>query len=69
MAFGPPEDSPLNQRDYTRMQDGLFALAKARRKIELAQQAGIDCDQRVAECDYLQDRIEKLKATFFPHKP
>lgn len=69
MSFGPPEDSPLGNRDYTRMQDALAALNKARRKIDLAQSAGIDCDQRIAECEYLQDRIEKLKATFFPHKP
>jgi hypothetical protein len=67
--FGPPEDSPLNTRDYTRMQEALDALNRARRKIDLAQQAGIDCDQRVAECEFLQNRIEKLKSTFFPHKP
>ncbi len=67
--FGPPEESPLNTRDYNRMQDGLAALNKARRKIEQAVQAGIDCDQRTAECDYLQDRIEKMKAIYFPHKP
>lgn len=69
MSFGPPEESPLAQRDYARLNDALASLAKARRKIDLAKQAGIDCSQREAECDYLQDRIEKAKAVYFPHKP
>ena len=69
MSFGPPEESPLTQRDYTKMQDALAQLAKARRKIELAKNAGIDCDQREAECDYLQARIEQAKSVYFPHKP
>ncbi len=69
MSFGPPEESPLNARDYTRMNEALANLSKARRKIDLAKASGIDCDQREAECDYLQDRIEKAKAIYFPHKP
>jgi hypothetical protein len=69
MSFGPPEDSPLNNRNYTQLNDALANLNKARKKIGLAQEAGIDCSQREAECDYLQDRIEKAKAVYFPHKP
>jgi len=69
MSFGPPEESPLNARDYARLQEALTNLAKARRKIDLAKEAGIDCEQREAECDYLQDRIEKAKSVYFPHKP
>jgi hypothetical protein len=69
MSFGPPEDSPLNTRDYSRLQEALAALNKARRKIDLAKQAGIDCESREAECDYLQQRIEAAKAVYFPHKP
>ena len=69
MSFGPPEDSPLQPRDYTRMQEALSNLAKAQRKIDLAKAAGIDCEQREAECEYLQQRIDKMKSIYFPHKP
>lgn len=69
MSFGPPDDSPLTQRDYTRMQEALSNLAKAQRKCDLADAAGIDCEQRKAEIEYLQQRIDKMKAVYFPHKP
>lgn len=68
MSFGPPENSPLNNRDHTRLQEALANLALARRKADLAKAAGIDCDGIEANCDFLQDRIEKLKAVYFPHK-
>jgi hypothetical protein len=69
MSFGPPEESPLNNGHYTKMQQALSDLARAQRKIDLAKMAGIDCEQREAECEYLQQRIDKMKAVFFPHKP
>lgn len=69
MSFGPPEDSPLNTRDYSKLQEGLSLLNRARRKIDLAKQAGINCDDRESECDYLQQRIEAAKSVYFPHKP
>jgi hypothetical protein len=68
-AYGPPEDSPLNQKDYSRLQEALSNLSRARRKIELAKEAGIDCEQREAECEYLEQAISKKKAVYFPHKP
>lgn len=67
--FGPPEDSPLNNRDYTRINDALAALNRAERKIAVACEAGVDCEQRKAEVDFLRDRLEKMKAVYFPHKP
>jgi hypothetical protein len=69
MDFGPPEESPLNNRDYTKMQDALVNLAKAKRKIDFAKEAGIDCEQKDAECEYLQQRLEQMKSKYFPHKP
>lgn len=69
MTYGPPEETPLVAKDYTKLQESLANLARARRKIDLAKQAGVPCDDREAECDYLQDRIDKLKGTYFPHKP
>lgn len=68
MAYGPPDESPLVAKDYTKLQEALNNLARARRKIQLGKDAGIPCDGQEAECDYLQDRIEKLKSTYFPHK-
>lgn len=69
MPFGQPEESPLAARDYTRMNDALSALNRAFRKIDLATAAGIDCESRKAECEYLQSQIEKMKSVYFPHKP
>ena len=69
MAFGPPENSPLNTKDYTSLQNALAAVNKAERLVEDAIQAGVPCDERQAECSYIRDRIERLKAKYFPHKP
>jgi hypothetical protein len=69
MPYGPPEDSPLNNKDYTNLQRSLAAVNKAERLIEDAEKAGVPCDERKAECSYIRDRIERLKAQYFPHKP
>lgn len=69
MAFGPPDNSPLNTKDYTSLQSALAALNKAERLIESAERAGVPCDERKSECEYMRDRIDRLKAEYFPHKP
>lgn len=68
-AYGPPDESPLLAADYTKLNNALASLNKARRKIDLAKSAGIDCSQREAECEYLEQRIAQAKSVYFPHKP
>lgn len=68
MAFGPPEGSPLTDGDYRKINAALAALAAARRKVELANSAGITCEDREQECDFLEAQLEQIKSVYFPHK-
>lgn len=69
MSFAPPEDSPLTNRDYTNINNALAAINRAERKIEAAQRAGVDCGPQEVDCQLIRDKLERLKATYFPHKP
>ena len=68
MAFGPPEGSPLTDNDYRKINAALSSLAAARRKVDLAESAGITCQDRKDECDFLESQLEQLKNVYFPHK-
>lgn len=63
-----PDENPLSTADYRAMQSALATLNRAKRKLQHAQQAGVDCSDREGQCAYLEDRIGKLKAIYFPHK-
>lgn len=65
----PPDEQPLSNADYRAMQAALTYLNRARRKMDRAKTAGVDCTERDGQCDYLQDRLDKLKTVYFPHKP
>lgn len=64
-----PDEQPLSAADYRAIQTALATLNRAARKMDRARNAGVACDEQDAQCQYLRDRLEKLKAVYYPDKP
>ncbi len=65
----PPELQPLSAQQLRDMNGALAELNRLERKLQLAEQAGRDCQSERAMMAYLTDQIQKVKATYFPDKP
>lgn len=65
----PADEQPLTQKNYSEINAALAGLNRARRLIDRAKAAGIDCSQHEMNCDFNEEMLSKLKATYFPHKP
>ena len=58
--------SPLTQEDLAEMKNRLLQLDEAERQAKLAQQAGLDVKDQMAQIRDLRDKIQKLRQTYFP---
>ncbi len=65
----PADIQPLTPANLRDMNGALHELNKLTRKIELACEAGRDCDAEIAMQRYLTDSIQKIKSVYFPDKP
>lgn len=65
----PSDEMPLNQRNYSEINAALSRVNRARRMIERARSAGYNCDAQEADCNFNEDRLNKLKSVYFPNRP
>lgn len=65
----PQELQPLTAAQLRDMNAALAELNRLDRKLELAEQAGVNCDDKRAMMAFYRDRIQRVKATYFPDKP
>ena len=62
-------DNPLTEANYREINQALARLNKAKLMIESAKRAGVDVDDQCAGCDYVEDRLNKIKAEYFKGRP
>lgn len=65
MADYKPEH-PLTEEHLQQMNDGLVALASAKKQIDLAKRAGIDVAAQEAAMNDAHSQITRIKQTYFP---
>lgn len=67
-AEGLPSDSPLAKAAFSEIQKGLAAVAAGRKYCDLAEAAGIDCEEWKSVLEMLQRRAEDIKRVYFPDR-
>jgi hypothetical protein len=60
---------PLTDKDYEAINKQLNDLADAQLAIVKAAQAGCDVSDHKGHCDFLQKKLESIKAIYFPQRP
>jgi hypothetical protein len=58
-------DSPLTEANYREINTALANLNKARLATEAAKRAGVDVAEQCAVCDYIEQRLNAIKAEYF----
>lgn len=64
-----PSMGPLSDNDYAKINKHLALLENVRQEIEKATQAGMPCDEMDQQCHALRDRLQAIKAAYFPDRP
>lgn len=60
---------PLSEKDRAQMNRDLRDLVRLREDLDRAISAGVpEVDQLKPRCEHCIDRIEKIKAVYFPNK-
>ena len=60
---------PLDEKDYQQINKWLDDQAALRVDIDKALAAGCPADDQHKHCQFLLDRLQKIKATYFPDRP
>lgn len=58
----------LTDKSYTEINKGLNSIARARRNVEMAENAGIDMHEYTETLDRLQAQLEGKKRVYFPER-
>lgn len=62
-------ENPLTETQYRDINRMLAAINAYILKCDRAESAGLDCEADRAALRFYDDRLNKLKATYFPGKP
>jgi hypothetical protein len=63
-----PPPAPLSQPQYQAINQSLRMLSQIREQIQRAQAARVPCDQQNELCNFLTERLNALKSTYFPNQ-
>ena len=58
----------LTDKSYSEINKGLNSIARARRNVEMAENAGIDMREYSETLDRLQSQLEGKKRVYFPER-
>lgn len=58
-------DNPLTQTNYRELNAALANINKARLAIESARRAGVNVDDQAAGLEYVEQRLNQIKAEYF----
>lgn len=62
-------NGPLTQADYERINSSLQGLEGVHQEIQMALQAGLQCQPEDQLCQDLKRRFNQIKGVYFPEMP
>ena len=64
-----PIKGPLTEQDYRNIAAQLTELKRVQEDSARAKSAGFECDEQDTVCQYIKERLERIKGVYFPDKP